>query len=164
MLKFSITWSPLFAGKPQSHTGPRLRPNLLTPIATRRATGRIRTRSPAAMTAGDTVPLVRMPAESTSPWPVTRWEATRCPSSCSVIASNSGRNQIAPKPRAARASVSQPMPTSMVRGDSWAWLDSAPRGSAKKVMAKAFTKQAAPVPRSTPASSQPAETGFASSR
>jgi len=95
------------------------------------------------MTAGDTVPLVRMPAESTSPWPVTRWEATRCPSSCSVIASNSGRNQIAPKPRAARASVSQPMPTSMVRGDSWAWLDSAPRGSAKKVMAKAFTKQAA---------------------
>src|SRR6266496_1284855 len=26
-------------GSPQSHTGPRLRPNLLTPIATRRAAG-----------------------------------------------------------------------------------------------------------------------------
>ena len=75
------------------------------------------------MTTVDTVPPRGMPAESTNPLPVTRWAPTRCPSSCSVIASNTGRNQVAPKPRAAQASVSQPMPISMVRGASCAVRD-----------------------------------------
>ena len=66
-----------------------------------------------------------------------------CPSSCSVSASNAGRNQVAPKPKATQAIANQLMPTSMERGASWALRDPALRGRARNVIANAFTKQAA---------------------
>ncbi len=95
------------------------------------------------MIAVDTVPLWGVPAESTNPPPVMRLATTRCPSSCSVIALNTGRNQVTPNPKLTQPAVRVPMPTSIERGASCAWLAFAPRGRARNVMAKAFTKHAA---------------------
>ena len=70
------------------------------------------------MTEVDTKPPCGVPAESTHPCAVIRFVPTLGPSTCSVRASNTGTNQVAPKPKTRHATVRQPMPMSMERGTS----------------------------------------------
>src|SRR5258708_8676907 len=116
-----VAANQLFAagrGKPQSPAGPRLCAKRLPAIETRRAVGIRRNRSAIAMTEVDTKPPCGVPAESTHPCAVIRFVPTLGPSSCSVSASHTWRNQEAPKPKDRQATVRQLMPTSMERGTS----------------------------------------------
>ena len=130
-------------GKPQSQVGPTVT-RRLRPQASQRSAGTTESRtSMAAIPAVETVPARAVPAEITKPLAATNAGLIRTPMARWVMGSKTGRNQVAPSPSATQPAARKAMANCIEGATSRARAAASLRGRARKVIPKAFTKQAA---------------------